>query len=365
MKLLLLVVVISSFGNARSNCPVVEAHCPNVYVQFWLYSKNKIPKLIDPAKLNRNIFQHSGKIVILIHGYTGNRNSPPNNSIRPAFLNHTNVDVISVDYAPLVKSPCFAQAVQNVPLVSKCLAQLINVLVRRDIVHNSDLHLIGFSLGAQVAAQTSNYVFKKLKHITALDPAKPLFISADKMMRLDKADAEYVDVIHTDTLQYGLLKRVGHADFYPNFGQLQQPGCVDAEDKTSCNHNRAPLFYAESIIPNHNFWGRSSKDPSQIVLMGYGAPLVNGTFFLKTGSEFPFALKQEDSIANAEFGFNQMKRSFITYIEKALETYLISQISNGNPVKARTTNDNNNKDREENTTPLVQPIEQKIDNGMV
>lgn len=57
-----------------------------------------------------------------------------------------------------------------------------------------------------------------------LDPAKPLFIFATGDHKLDKNDAEFVDVIHTDVFQRGMLSPIGHADFYAN-GGIEQPGC--------------------------------------------------------------------------------------------------------------------------------------------
>lgn len=59
---------------------------------------------------------------------------------------------------------------------------------------------------------------------TGLDPAKPLFIFAKNNRKLGKDDAEFVDVIHTDVLQRGVLASAGHADFYVN-GGIEQPGC--------------------------------------------------------------------------------------------------------------------------------------------
>jgi hypothetical protein len=45
-------------------------------------------------------------------------------------------------------------------------------------------------------------------------------------MRLDNTTANFVDVIHTCGGLYGLLKPVGHVDFYPNSGTYIQPGCA-------------------------------------------------------------------------------------------------------------------------------------------
>ena len=104
----------------------------------------------------------------------------------------------------------------------------------------------------------SNFVKSgKLKRITGLDPAKPLFITASDDKRLDKSDAEFVQVIHTDVFEKGMLVPMGHADFYVN-GGYKQPGCreeTSAPNGESCNHNRAPRFYGESISSKVGFWG--------------------------------------------------------------------------------------------------------------
>lgn len=57
-----------------------------------------------------------------------------------------------------------------------------------------------------------------------LDPALPLFTTTNKDRKLDRTDAEFVDVLHTDALVEGKVERCGHIDFYMN-GGLEQPGC--------------------------------------------------------------------------------------------------------------------------------------------
>lgn len=55
----------------------------------------------------------------------------------------------------------------------------------------------------------------------------PLFITADADNKLDKSDAEFVDVFHTNALVQGKIEQCGHVDFYLN-GGVYQPGCISA-----------------------------------------------------------------------------------------------------------------------------------------
>lgn len=185
--------------------------------------------------------------MILIHGYTGDKDYSPNSHIRPPLLKYENVHVVSVDFGPLVKDTCYLQAIKNLKTVAKCVAQFIDGLLQK-IYTKDDLHVIGFSLGAQTAGMVANHVKTKLSRITGLDPAKPGFTTPLTNFRLDSSDADFVDVIHTDGLSRGIYSAVGHVNFYPN-GGLSQPGCW-SQNKTSwssCNHDTAPFFYGRSL----------------------------------------------------------------------------------------------------------------------
>ena len=54
-------------------------------------------------------------------------------------------------------------------------------------------HIAGYA-GERLKAQQK----RKLGRITALDPAQPLFQGMPDFVRLDRGDANFVDVIHTD-----------------------------------------------------------------------------------------------------------------------------------------------------------------------
>lgn len=61
-----------------------------------------------------------------------------------------------------------------------------------------------------------------------LDPALPFFTTADRHSKLDKTDAKFVDVIHTNAGVFGKIEPSGHVDFYINGGQTQ-PACEQHE----------------------------------------------------------------------------------------------------------------------------------------
>lgn len=58
-----------------------------------------------------------------------------------------------------------------------------------------------------------------------MNPAGPLFDVNNPAERLDFTDAEYVEVIHTESSTFGIEAPIGHVNFYPNGGH-SQPGCI-------------------------------------------------------------------------------------------------------------------------------------------
>lgn len=67
-------------------------------------------------------------------------------------------NIISVDYNPIAREPCYIQAARNTELVGMCTAQLIDELVQNFDFNLTQFHVIGFSLGGQVAGFIGNYI---------------------------------------------------------------------------------------------------------------------------------------------------------------------------------------------------------------
>lgn len=67
-------------------------------------------------------------------------------------------NIISIDYNPIAKEPCYIQAARNTELVGMCTAQLVDELVKNHGFNLSKIHPIGYSLGGQVVGYIGNYM---------------------------------------------------------------------------------------------------------------------------------------------------------------------------------------------------------------
>lgn len=190
-------------------CVTVPQICPNINVTYWLYTRwviiytkfmnnanlfncralEKDPHELNiekPETITRAPFISDRPFEILIHGYTGWKDYSPNTEIRPgiwmsvrwkiilknsilALFKQADYNVISVDYAPIVKEPCYLNAVQNVKVVANCTAQMIDYLVKHAEIDLKRFHVIGFSLGAHVTGLIAQFLQSgQLEHITGM-----------------------------------------------------------------------------------------------------------------------------------------------------------------------------------------------------
>lgn len=221
--------------------------CSKNIIQFYLFSSdrsiNEAPTLINSAKPELpNWVDLRKNMKIIVHGYAGNLDFNATRTVRNAYLNKNNTNIVVVDWGKMAELPCYPTAAINTKQAGECTAvMLINLKRLYKEFDIETVHAIGFSLGAHVVGFTSNYLEKtigtKLKRITGLDPALPFFATSDFDWKLDKNDADFVDVIHTNAGIYGKIEQCGNVDFYVNGGQ-NQPGC---------NHHKS-LYFLDYIF---------------------------------------------------------------------------------------------------------------------
>lgn len=205
-----------------------------------------------------------------------------------------------VDWSSMADDNFYVRSAYSTRKVGQTSASLVDYLVQERGTDINNVHVIGHSLGAQTAGFTGMSTKSgKIGRITGLDPARPLFTDKEPNTRLDPSDAQFVDVIHTCSGVLGSDEELGTADFWPNGGQMNQPGCA-MEFAGGCSHGRSYEYFADSIRSNRPFQaypcqsfsefrkGRCLTNPTY---MGDNTPRgVKGSYYLMTKSKSPYAM---------------------------------------------------------------------------
>ncbi|XP_022814759.1 inactive pancreatic lipase-related protein 1-like [Spodoptera litura] len=254
-------------------------------------------------------FNQNNPTVFYIHGYV---ELPEQESIKVivnAYLQaRPGTNVILLDWSEMAQGSYALNAVWNAKRVGPAAAEQLNKLIDLGLPLEK-LHIIGFSLGSQVAGYTARELktrFNKyVKRVTVLDPAYPSFYPSTYLLQhVNAGDAEFVDVIHTDAGGYGAPVPTGTADFWPNGGHRVQPGCpifalIPLSDANLCSHWRSWQYYAESVrnpeafpaspassYVNYQF---NQNRALGMMYMGYGCDKnARGNYYLTTNAQAPF-----------------------------------------------------------------------------
>ncbi|XP_069679655.1 inactive pancreatic lipase-related protein 1-like isoform X2 [Periplaneta americana] len=254
--------------------------------RFYLYTRKRPTKRYyvktwPNIEMNNSRYDGSKTTVFIIHGFMSTGNDSWVEDMKNAYLNNVDANVFIVDWGVGASDGEYNRVCANIRIVAAEVTRLSKYLLQKERASPARFHMIGHSLGAH----TSGYVAKKIPgigRVTGLDPAQLLFEGHKKEVQLDADDALFVEVMHTDAkptlplLGAGILRPVGHVDFYVN-GGWSQPGCQvpvislqklaargisftpveDIVDSVICPHNRAIEYYIEALAyPNCTFWGR-------------------------------------------------------------------------------------------------------------
>eukprot|EP00095_Tigriopus_kingsejongensis_P006236 maker-scaffold301_size216225-snap-gene-1.24 protein:Tk06236 transcript:maker-scaffold301_size216225-snap-gene-1.24-mRNA-1 annotation:"lipase" len=277
----------------------------DVHFLLWtrenpLYEQELV--LDDISSIQSSHFDPSRPTKVLVHGFTDNGRVRWVKLVRDAFLQTGDANVISVDWEVFAgPAPNYFEAADNTKPVGYLVGDFFNFLVDQVGMSLSDVHVIGFSLGAQTVGHLGFHLSGQLPRITGIDPAGFLFHTVPSEDRLSREDAQLVDVIHTAGLWIGTDEIVGHVDFYPNSGMAPQPGCETEDIGLSCSHQRGPDLLAESITSQIGFDGIECEswetfetgacDQNEHNWMGYPVNATKaGAFYLRTNRQSPFAI---------------------------------------------------------------------------
>ncbi|KAM4897173.1 inactive pancreatic lipase-related protein 1-like [Sylvia borin] len=250
----------------------------SINTRFLLYTRENYDDFqevsaVDKSTIEASNFNASRKTKFIVHGFVDNGEENWLSDMCQRMLTVEDVNCLCVSWRRGALCQ-YTQASNNIRVVGAEIAYFIDVLMDDYGYSPADVHIIGHSLGAHAAGEAGRRR-PGIGRITGLDPAQPYFQGTPTEVRLDKSDADFVDVIHTDSaptipnLGFGIGPAIGHIDFYPNGGE-QMPGCdknpvsqiVDIDgiwegtrDFVACNHLRSYKYYSDSIIYPDGFLG--------------------------------------------------------------------------------------------------------------
>ncbi|XP_004675459.1 PREDICTED: lipase member H [Condylura cristata] len=223
----------------------------DVRLMLYTWRDRNCAQLISSTDLGH--LNVTKKTTFVVHGFrlTG---SPPvwMEVLVQSLLSVEDMNVIVVDWNRGATTVLYFRASSKTKKVATVLKEFIDLmLVEGASLEN--IYMIGVSLGAHIAGFVGKMFDGQLGRITGLDPAGPLYNGKPPEDRLDPKDAQFVDVIHSDTDALGYKEPLGNIDFYPN-GGVDQPGCpqtiLGGYEFFKCDHQRSVYLYLSSLREN-------------------------------------------------------------------------------------------------------------------
>lgn len=113
------------------------------------------------------------------------------------------------------------------------------------------LELVGMNLGAHILSfagkNFKKITDKRLPVLVALEPSGPCFAEAQKTERLDKDDADFVMVLHTNGEDLGMLYPSGQVDIYVNGGKKQPAEEGRFRCGVVCSHLKVLNYWSVAV----------------------------------------------------------------------------------------------------------------------
>lgn len=309
------------FTNAHTYLPEPPSKLQVKLILYTPETGTEKPQIVEdnPFSVNSSRFSSQRPTKLIIHGYQQTAFDLWVKDMVKEIMKREVANIFVVDWNTGGKGILYHQAVANARLVGAVVASIIKTLQGDLHASMNTFHLIGHSLGAHIAGYVGQAV-SGLGRISGLDPAGPGFEGTDDQVKLDRSDAQFVDIIHTDVkplmfLGFGIRQPTGTVDFYVN-GGISQPGCPNAlyshavnllqgnirelVSGVLCDHWRAVDIYLSSINECNFYacrtasvhsaiWGHCNTKVSKEFVMGYDAQVTPpGIYYAKTSRKRPF-----------------------------------------------------------------------------
>ncbi|KAJ3599127.1 hypothetical protein NHX12_033090 [Muraenolepis orangiensis] len=224
----------------------------------------------EPDTIKECEFNPETQTFVVIHGWTvtGMFESWVPKLVTALYKQEPRANVIVVDWLTRANQH-YPTSAAYTKLVGMDVAKFVNWIQNELQLPWDRVHLLGYSLGAHVAGVAGDLTKQQISRITGLDPAGPTFEHADNENILSPGDAQFVDVLHTNTRgspdrSIGIQRPVGHIDIYPNGGTFQ-PGCdiqntllgiasagirglQNMDQLVKCSHERSIHLFIDSLV---------------------------------------------------------------------------------------------------------------------
>ncbi|XP_077988157.1 pancreatic lipase-related protein 2-like [Glandiceps talaboti] len=257
----------------KSLCVIVLLAClqacfaADFPVEFRLYTRSnmnsyQVVTTGSRSSLTNSNFNKRKDSKFITHGYTESASdSAWMSKMKDELLAYSDYNVFLVDWKDGANEIRYDLSAENTDDCGEEIYNFVQFLKSTVSYSESKVHLIGFSLGAQVSGAAGKRM-PSVARITGLDPAGPAFDNYDNSVKLDSSDAKFVDIIHTD-------------------------GVV------ACDHMMAPEYFIESINSNCDYKAYPCSHGNKCYTCGgrcnrmgfHATSSPSGVFYLETNSQ--------------------------------------------------------------------------------
>ncbi|XP_059061666.1 lipase member H-A-like [Achroia grisella] len=206
----------------------------------------------------------------------------------------------------------YPSVTRNLPAIGKHTAEMLYNLTLHNVGFDpKKLELLGLSLGGEAISFIAKYYKAlsgvKISRITALDPSGPCFRNLGPEHRLDKTDADYVELIGTNIDGLGLATPVAHVNFYINGGEYQLSDFYWVPCEMFCSHVKVFMIWYSALRNQDSFIAMQCNSMQKIrdkncydeqpLVTNVLGPKVDktkhGIFYLATTYNYPYYMGEK------------------------------------------------------------------------